>query len=130
MIVRNIHLDQYDWNIKFLIDVDCRDLDAIEHKLINLKIPDNIIDDTLKHLQKCNLNKGLTYSNYASRQSVVIIGQASTSSQIFNTTVHELYHLIRHISTYYNTSEESEATLIGNIAAQLYPTITKTIRQS
>lgn len=70
-------------------------------------------------------DKGMTLTSFTDRMSILFIGRSSTPAQWFDTLIHEIKHLVEHISEYYEVNPKGEpaAYLQGEIGRQLFPII-------
>lgn len=73
-------------------------------------------------LRKSAPNFGLTFSSFANRESVMVIGVAESSSEYFNTIVHESFHLSKHIAQCDGIDPYSEdaAYITGDFVQRVY----------
>lgn len=128
MILQDIYINKYNWNVRLLFNLSFKNLNIIEQELKNIQCPNDLIKDAVLNFKKDECNKGLTYSNYSSRQSLVIIGNASSKEQSLNTLIHELYHLTKQITILNNENEEElQAIFIGDFIMQLKDVLYKII---
>lgn len=67
-------------------------------------------------------NEGLTYSNKYERRTLIVITRASSIGEFISTTIHEVDHMVDHISQYYSIPYDSEENsyLIGDVAKTIY----------
>ena len=125
MIEKRIHIEKYDWDVILLLECDCSNNKSIIEYMEYLDSPDYIIYEALDNLETCNKNIGLTYSNKKKQTSIIIVSKASQNKEALNTVTHEFYHLVTHISEYYDiTDDEEKATLMGNLCMVIYDIIT------
>lgn len=77
---------------------------------------------SVRNVGECKYNRGITYSNYATRDSVMVIGVANNIGESINTWVHEIIHLAtQHIATALGITDHEElAYLGGEIARDIY----------
>lgn len=70
-------------------------------------------------------DSGMTVSDFSERMSVILIGDTTSEEQWIDTLMHELKHVVEHISSFYKVSPKSEdaAYLQGEIGRQLFPVI-------
>lgn len=121
---------EYDWEILILYETTCDDIDFIIEALKNINCSNKYINEALDNLETCKLNLGLTYSNFKLKSSVIVIGKTSSFAQLINTISHEYFHLIKHISTALNiTDEEKLATLNGDLNMRSYQFVEKLKRK-
>lgn len=73
-------------------------------------------------LNSRDLNKGITFSNYNDRESIVVIGETSCSAEFANSYDHEKLHLAMHIARADNIDPFSEelAYLMGDIGFNMF----------
>ena len=116
----------YDWDITVLYETTCDDIDIIIETLMDINCPEYYIKEALDNLEECKLDSGLTYSNLKLRSSVIVINKASSFSQLINTIAHEYFHLISHISSILDITDEEElANLNGNLNMRSYKIVEK-----
>jgi len=74
-------------------------------------------------LRSNKINKGLCYSNFKKRKSVVVITETSNPNQFVNSALHEIRHLERHIEYRCGIDPYSEeaAYLAGSIGELMFP---------
>lgn len=114
----------YNWNITVLYESTCDDIDTIIETLLGINCPKKYINEALNNLETCNLNIGLTYSNFRLKSSVIVISKTSSFSQLINTIAHEYYHLICHLEKALNIKDEEElACLNGDLNMRSYKII-------
>lgn len=101
--------------------VTCYRTNAIMAALKSIGCPDSIIRMSKENLSSCKLDTGLTYSNTDRRETVMVIGIASSSAEFLNSFEHEKKHLEAHIANAYNIPPYGEeiAYLAGDIAQML-----------
>lgn len=102
-----------NWNVIILYECTCDDIDYIIETLIDINCPYKYIKEALDNLETCNLNIGLTYSNFKLKSSVIIINKTSSFAQLINTVSHEYFHLICHISKALNIKDEEELAYLN-----------------
>lgn len=73
-------------------------------------------------LRNSGPNFGITYSNFAKRESVMVIGAAESPGEYFNTVVHESFHLSKHITQCDGIDPYSEdaAYITGDFVQKVY----------
>lgn len=83
--------------------------------------------DAIKMLH--NKNTGYISSDLNNKTSVIIISNATSFDEMFNTVTHEIKHLTEHISTYfgYNSKGEKAAYIQGEIGQKMYKAVALTI---
>lgn len=121
MIYRELYIPKYDWLVQIFYHVTCFWTDEIVDCLRNIGCPPDKLEEAYQNLTACKLNTGLTYSNYHFRESVMVIGKTSSSSEFSNSLLHESRHLEDHIATVFEMplGGEEVAYLAGYIGQQL-----------
>lgn len=110
-----------DWNICILYYCTCDDTDYIVETLMGINCPIQYINEAIDNIDSCNLNIGLTYSNLNLKSSVIVISKTSNFGQTINTISHEYYHLICHLSRFYEDLDEEElARIVGELNMKSY----------
>jgi hypothetical protein len=74
-------------------------------------------------------NTGFISSDMKNRNSIIIISNATSFDEMFNTVTHEIKHLTEHISTYfgYNPKGEKAAYIQGEIGQKMYKAVALSI---
>lgn len=109
-----------DWGVVLCYDIDRDDFKEIGHLLSELGASPKNVDKSLRVLG--TLNSGLTYTSFDKRMSLVCIGSATSAEERFNSVLHEVKHLVEHISDYYGVppKHEDAAYLQGEVGGRLY----------
>lgn len=89
--------------------------------LESLGCSDTVYDRVAVKMEQNDLNTGFTYSNKGVRETLMVVGKASSNAEYINSITHELRHLCDDIASVTNmqTSGEEVAYLAGDIAGQL-----------
>lgn len=119
MITQTFTIKQFDWHLKIIY----ANTDCILEELERLNCPEFLIQEASEYIDTCKINCGITYSNGNTKHSIIAILAHDSIEQVYNTCVHELYHLIRQIATIEENTEEEQATLIGNLFMEMLPAI-------
>lgn len=79
----------------------------------------------LKHGVLSLADTGMTLTSMNDMMSVVFIGNSSEQDQWLDTLLHELKHVVEHISDFYmvDPKDEASAYLQGEIGRLLFPVI-------
>lgn len=130
MITKKINIEQYSWRVVLLMDTDCSDNKEIVKELDKIECPDYYVYEALENLETCKDNLGLAYSNKRLRQSVIVVGKTSSHAELLNTTTHEFYHLVTHISdTFDIEDDETKANLMGDLCMVVFNIIMEIINK-
>lgn len=121
MIFRELYIPKYDWFVQVFYHVTCFWTDEILDCLRNIGCPPDKMEEAYQNLTACKLNTGLTYSNYHFRESVMVVGKTSSSSEFSNSLMHECRHLEDHIAKVFKmpSGGEEVAYLAGYIGQKL-----------
>ena len=94
-----IHIPEYGWKVYVYYDTTPKNAREVIRKIYRLGCSEEGILRTYEQLSSGIYNNGFTYSNRVLKRSVVSLGRASSFAQFLNSFVHELHHLVTHIST-------------------------------
>lgn len=116
MIHRDINI--VGWKVHFFFSNDGYSVVHILNLLELLGADSEIIERVEKNLKSDNLDTGFTFSNPIMKESVVVVGKASTGAEFLNSYTHELRHLTDDIAKQqgYSDSGELVAYLAGDIS--------------
>ena len=118
-----INIPEYGWKVYVYYDTTPKDAREVINKIYRLGCSEEGILRTYEQLSSGILNNGFTYSNRVLRQSVMSLGRASSFAQFLNSFVHELHHLVTHISTTIGLDLQGEdiCYMSGDLAQKMYP---------
>lgn len=111
------------WTVQIFYSINSEDFPEIKNALEDIDCPVSLIKKARKQIQYDDLDIGFTYSNFMLEESVIGIGEVSSSSELMNTLVHECYHLIDHISTVRDYEPEESATMLGDFIQVIFNNI-------
>lgn len=116
-----ITLREYDWTVVVFFHTTGRDCPMIIDALIDAGLADVVGASDI--LCAGRQDVGMTYTNYNTHTSVVIISETSSAAEFADTYFHELGHLVRHIGEYYgiDARSETEQYLAGAISKAMFP---------
>ena len=98
MIRQQFDISKYDWKVEVYYAVDCYYTDEIMGKLYDIGCRGDDLQTAYENLSAGKPDTGLTYSNYGTRQTVMVIGITSSAAQFQNSYDHERKHLEAHIA--------------------------------
>lgn len=98
MIRQQFDISKYDWKVEVYYAVDCYYTDEIMGRLYDIGCRGDDLQTAYENLSAGKLDTGLTYSNYGTRQTVMVIGITSSAAQFQNSYDHERKHLEAHIA--------------------------------
>lgn len=125
MNINDVTISRYNWEVVIITYCGYNDIEAIINELNKINCPDIYIQHVIDMMKHKDINVGFTYSNTIMNKSIVCISNVSSTGELVNTTVHELFHLISHISiaNNFNDDEEQCAYLIGDIARIVFMSV-------
>lgn len=123
MTTQYYNIGNDEWAFILICDFSTKDYDRLWAVMRALGMPDEKAQAALGILSKPD--KGMTLSSFTERMSVLFISNQSSDDEWFNSLIHEVKHLVEHISEYYNVDPKGEpaAYLQGEIGRQLFPII-------
>ena len=98
MIRQQFDISKYDWKVEVYYAVDCYYTDEIMGRLYDIGCRGDDLQTAYENLSAGKTDTGLTYSNYGTRQTVMVIGITSSAAQFQNSYDHERKHLEAHIA--------------------------------
>ena len=112
-----------DWGIVLCYDYDVDDYGKLWRIIRTFGVPDDNAQAAMGVLSKPDT--GMTITSMQDMMSVILISRATSDAEWFDTLVHELKHVVEHISEFYRVDPKSEAAayLQGEIGRQLFPLI-------
>lgn len=112
--------DRHWWVMAFLDIYGERDLNKVYGTLLASGCPDYKAREACMVLSR--EDKGYTFTNYDERVTVLFTSRSSSSEQAFDTILHEIKHLVEHVSAYYDVDpkEELSAYLQGEVGRNLF----------
>lgn len=122
MIIQEIYLPEYRWRIKVYYAVSSYYANEILKELLEYNPTVKEYNKVMYAMYNYEYNIGFTFTDYDSKQSLVIIGLTTSPSEFQNTFDHEKGHLAMHIAQYYNIDPYGEKYqyLTGDIGKKLF----------
>lgn len=123
MLCQEFKLDDWNWNIKVFYVVDLIPIDYIIEQLEGIGCDSKDIESAIQVLDSGKDNRGITFSNNETRESVIVIGETSCPAEFSHSFDHEKLHLVMHIAKQDNIDPFSEelAYLAGDIGFKTFP---------
>lgn len=122
MIRQGFSIGKRDWYVMAYYDVaDGADLYDVYEALLAGGCPKSKADKACDVLSE--LNTGYTYTNFDDHLSLLFMSRTTSAEQMFDSIVHEMKHLVEHISSYYglDPKEELSAYLQGEVGRLMFP---------
>ena len=122
MIVQDIHLEDYDWDIRVYYAVDQYYISNILIDLIDMGCDKEAYFKIKGLMEMRKKNVGFTYSNVEKNCSLILIGIADDASEFQSTFDHEKGHVVMHISRALGINPYSEdyQYLAGEVGKQMF----------
>lgn len=113
------------WRVRVYCLVTAVDDGVILRDLEKIGCDEDTADEIRRNIVADKENFGFTYSNTEISEAIMVIGIASSAKEFFNTLIHEIGHLTRHISKCegFDPYGEEEQYLQGEIAMEVYPIV-------
>ncbi len=108
MVKQELHIRRYDWHVLMYFDYTCRFCDEVIDEMEEIGCGDANMEVAYGNLSSCEMNTGITFSDYGSRSSVVVISRTTSSKEFLKTYHHELGHLSKHIAKYHGIDLDGE----------------------
>lgn len=117
-----IHIDRVGWDVVIFVGVTCKHTAIVMRDLHAIGCTGEDAEASIANLDSCRLNNGITYSNYARRVSVIVIGKTTTPAEFVSSFVHESIHLANHIAEALEMDIQGEfiAYTVGEFAREGY----------
>lgn len=98
MIRQRIYLPNWNWVCKVYYEAEPINYYEIVQELDIIGANKETISAATANLTSGRLNTGLTYSNFKDGISLVVISKTTSASEFFDTFIHEIGHVVMHIS--------------------------------
>ena len=123
LLCQEFKLDDWNWHVKAFYVVDYIPIDYIIKELKNIGCNDEDVKLAVTVLDSGDDNRGITFSNNETRESVIVIGETSCPAEFAHSYDHEKLHLAMHIARQDKIDPFGEelAYLIGEIGFNTFP---------
>lgn len=127
MTRQQIYLTYWDWVCLIFYEADIEDAPEILHRIMEIGCGRHDLMKAGRNLLSGDYDIGLTFSSYATRMSVMVIGRSSSPEEFQNTFDHEKGHLARHICLALDIDPYGEEAqyLAGAIGEKLFASAKK-----
>lgn len=121
MIAKDLYIPKCRWMVHVFYRVTCYYTAEILSCLQRIECPYKELRQAYENMASCQLDTGLTYSNYDLHESVMVISKTSSYKEFTNSLFHETRHLTDHIAIACNMDMGGEdvAYLSGYIGGKL-----------
>lgn len=122
MICTEVYIEQFDWLVHCFFAVDRYYVSSILSVLNDIGCSDETYERSSRNLNSGQLDTGLTFSNGNKRESILVVGLASSPAEYDNSIAHEFRHLEDGIASASGVSLSGEdvAYLAGEIRYALH----------
>lgn len=122
MIVQDFDIGRYGWRVRVYYAVTTYHAGRILSDLYRIGCRGRQLAQARDNLTSGYLDTGITYSNFARCETVMVISLTTTPAEFLNSWEHEKKHLARHIEQAFglNPYSEDAAYLEGEIAMQMF----------
>lgn len=129
MIIQDIYIKQYDWDVRVYYAVDAYYSEEILKELEEYNPTVKEYHSVQKLMEEYVYNTGLTFTDYNKRKSLVVIGLTTSPEEFQSTFDHEKGHIAIHIAQYYDIDPYGEEFqyLAGEIGRLLFSVAKKFI---
>lgn len=123
MIRQDFTIPEYDWSVRVYYAVTTYFTHSILHDLMSIGCAGMELLRARHNLTVGGLDTGMTYSDFAGLNTVMVISLTSSPAEFLNSWLHEMRHLSRHIEQACNISPygEEAAYLAGEIGQKMFP---------
>ena len=123
MKTRYFDIGEEDWGVVLVYDYDFTDFDRIWAIIRAAGLTDEKAQAAMSVLSRTDT--GMTLTSFGDMMSFLFISQSSSDEEWFNTLIHELKHVVEHLSEFYRVDPKSEpaAYLQGEIGRQMFPLV-------
>ena len=123
MIRQDFYIEEYGWHVRVYYAVTTYWTERIAGDMWRIGCRGESLRKAYRNLEAGHLNTGLTYSNFQTCETVMVISLTSSPEEFLNSWEHEKKHLARHIEQAYGIDPfgEEAAYLEGTIAQKMFP---------
>ena len=93
MIRAKIYIEKYDWEVFCYISVTHYATNEILANLRRIGCKEDIYLSAKEKLNRGEINGGLTYTSYRTKQTVMVTSIADSAAEQLNTITHEIAHV-------------------------------------
>lgn len=123
MMYQEFRIKKYGWRVRVFYAVSHYDVESILEALRDIGCRGKRLREVRRSLIRAEIDTGLTYSNYAKGETVMVIAIASSAAEYENSIRHEAHHLHMHIAEAYDLDPYGEpvAYLVGDTSRAMHP---------
>lgn len=124
MITQDVNISRCDWVVHLYYSVSRpSDVDEVLDNLSLIDCPQAIIRRARKTLSMADFDTGITFTNSSLRETIIVVREASSPAEFFNSITHESRHLEAHIAKALGLDPFGEEIcyIAGEFAKSIYP---------
>lgn len=122
-----LYIDKYDWKILVFFDAGPEDYGPIIRALDYIGVPREIKYKIEQKVLGGWYDYGFTWSNLLNRETVIVIGPATTEAEFINSVEHEVRHLVDHIADLFRLEPGREE--VGYLTGEINKSLTGNLQQ-
>lgn len=130
MIRCRLRVERYGWTVWAYFAKTTYYADEIMENLKRIGVRGEDVHTAYRNMTCNAVDTGLTYSNYMTRESVMVVGMASWPGEFLNSFVHELGHLVAQMAEALGIDHmgEEKQYLAGGLALRMWPYVWPLLR--
>lgn len=123
MIIQDFYIPNYGWRVRVYYAVTTYRTDDILKDFAEAGCRGIQLKRAYNSLKRNALDTGITYSNFTSRKTVMVISLTSSPAEFLNSWMHEMQHLCRHVAAAFGIDPygEEAAYLAGDVGQRMFP---------
>ena len=94
---QTIHINEYGWVVECYYSYEIEDIDFLLNCVADMGCDGDDLLDAIYTIEGRRINEAFTYTNNATKKTMIVFCPASDAGQFFNTWNHEKDHVVKHI---------------------------------
>lgn len=127
MKYKELYIEKYDWKILVFFDAGPAGYEQIVRVLRYIETPEKIKYRIEQKVLGRWYDYGFTWSNLRTRETVIVLGPATTEAEFINSVEHEVRHLVDHIAELFGLEQGGEE--VGYLTGEINRSLTGDIQQ-
>lgn len=117
-----VYVERYGWTVWAYFAKTTYYAEEIMANLLRIGVSGEDAHTAYVNLKNNAVDTGLTHSNYATRESVMVVGMTSNAGEFLNSFVHELGHLVAQMAEALGIDHmgEEKQYLAGGLAMRMF----------
>ncbi len=127
MIRHSFYIEQHQWRVTTFFEVEKKDAGEILWHLQRTHASFEHLKATAINLTSGRPNNGITHTSLQDRETIMVVGKATSGAEFFNSLLHEMKHLEEQTSDALEIDSKSEqaAYFRGGVSREIYPYISR-----